>query len=268
VDVFLDDTEWNACLEHLQAEEATLPLYREARRRATLNVQYYDHWVKRLLREVPAHCEENLLELMCGEAEICRRLPSAYRSALALDYNPVMAASAATALAEAGEHRVQVVCGTAGALPVPDESVSAVLIQGGLHHARPLIHSILAEIHRVLRPGGVLVASEPANDHWLTHRVRQWQYARSVQQGNDPEEDRFTQVELDGVLAQHGLRLNKYHVFGYLAYPLMGNTDLLPLLGKVRWRTVGHALLGFDALVERVPVIRRLGWASLFRAFK
>ena len=55
-------------------------------------------------------------------------------------------------------------------------------------------------------------------------------------------------------------------MFGFVAYPLMGNTDLLPLLEHVRSRSLGRALLWLDAALERAPLIRRLGWASLFSA--
>jgi SAM-dependent methyltransferase len=149
---------------------------------------------------------------------------------------------------------------------VSDACVGAVLIQGGLHHARPLLTAILSEVRRVLRPGGVLVASEPANDHFLTRAVRRWQYARSALQGHDPDEDGFTRRELQGALSACGLRLTSYRIFGYLAYPLLGNTDLLPLLAKVRWRGLGYALLGLDWALERLPLVRRMGWASLFTA--
>jgi hypothetical protein len=48
----------------------------------------------------------------------------------------------------------------------------------------------------------------------------------------------------------------------------MGNTDLVPLLRRSRSRALGSALLKLDELLERVPGIRGLAWASLFRAFK
>jgi SAM-dependent methyltransferase len=266
VDVFFTEEEWRACLAHLEGEALALQQYRRARREAPLNVLYYDTWVRRMLRLVPAHCQDHLVELMCGEAEICRRLPAACRSALALDTNVRMVEAAADDLHAAGENRVRVVCGTAARLPIASASVGAVLIQGGLHHARPFLGAILKEIARVLRPDGILVASEPANDNFLIRAIRRWQYSRSALQGHDPDEDGFTRRELDRALADCGIRLTSYQVFGYLAYPLLGNTDLLPLLAKVRRRGLGHALLAVDWVLERLPLVRRLGWASIFTA--
>ena len=268
VDVFLTDEEWQACLDQARAERDALDSYRRARRQSPLNTFYYDRWVARLLRLVPPACRDRVLELMCGEAEICRRLPASFGAALALDLSVPLVEAAAEHLRAAGEARVRVLCGTAARLPVADSTAGAVLIQGGLHHARPLLHDILAEVARVLRPGGVLVASEPANDNFLVRRVRHWQYRRSALQGKDPGEDGFTRRELRRALAAHGLRLERYRLFGFVAYPLLGNTDLLPLLARRRSRAQGHALLAVDALLEWLPLVRRFGWASLFRAVK
>ncbi|HZU34677.1 MAG TPA: class I SAM-dependent methyltransferase, partial [Gemmataceae bacterium] len=225
-------------------------------------------WVKRILREVPPNRRARLLELMCGEAEICRRLPSSFGSALALDFNVRMVEAAAADLRAAGEQRVQVVCGTAARLPVASSSISAVVIQGGLHHARPLLKQILAEIHRVLEPGGVLVGSEPANDHPLTRAIRHWQYRHSRLQGHDPDEDGFSRAELAAALDNAGLRLERYRQFGFVAYPLLGNTDIVPWLSRLGSRWCGQALLGMDWLLEHIPGIRRLAWTSIFRAVK
>jgi hypothetical protein len=40
------------------------------------------------------------------------------------------------------------------------------------------------------------------------------------------------------------------------------------LLRNSRSQAVGSALLALDALLEHVPIVRDLAWASLFRAFK
>jgi SAM-dependent methyltransferase len=268
VDVFLTAEQWQACLDRARDEQAVLDKYRRARRESPLNAFYYDRWVARILREVPAGCRDRVVELMCGEVEICRRLPASFGSAVALDLSIPLVEAAAEHLHATGEARVRVLCGTAARLPLADGSAGAVLIQGGLHHARPLLHDILAEIARVLRPGGVLVASEPANDNFLIRRIRHWQYRRSALQGKDLDEDGFTRRELRSALETHGLRLERYRPFGFVAYPLLGNTDLLPLLARRRSRTLGHVLLALDALLELLPLLRRLGWASVFKAVK
>jgi SAM-dependent methyltransferase len=268
IDVFLTDEEWRACRARLDAEKDILERYQFTRRHVPLTRLYYDWWIARMLNEIPADYTGPLVELMCGGAEVCRRLPARFSSAFALDLDVAMVEHAARDLQAAGETRVTLVGGTAARLPLPDRCTGAVVIQGALHHARPLLPRILAEAHRVLTPNGVLVGSEPANDHALTRAIRHWQYRRSHLQGHDPDEDGFSRDELSQALSAAGLRLDRYQQFGFVAYPLMGNTDELPLLSRSRWMGLGRALLAFDALLEHVPIVRGMAWASLFRAFK
>jgi SAM-dependent methyltransferase len=63
------------------------------------------------------------------------------------------------------------VCGDAAALPFADQSFSSALAILVLHHlkSRELQDRALAEVHRVLRPGGSFFAFE-INDGWI-HRA-------------------------------------------------------------------------------------------------
>lgn len=57
------------------------------------------------------------------------------------------------------------------ALPMENDSCDVVIVQGGLHHLPSLpddLAQTLREVHRVLRPGGRLIAVEP----WLTPFLR------------------------------------------------------------------------------------------------
>lgn len=62
-------------------------------------------------------------------------------------------------LAGARDHGIPAVRGDARQLPVPDETVDAVLLLDALHHM-PEGEAVIADAARVLRPGGVLVVLE------------------------------------------------------------------------------------------------------------
>lgn len=59
---------------------------------------------------------------------------------------------------------VKFVCGDATALPFPDRAFDAVTMFDVLEHV-PDHHKAIAEVQRVLRPGGFLLVSTP-NEHW------------------------------------------------------------------------------------------------------
>ena len=268
VPVLLSEAEWQEARAHMAHEAAARDVYALVRRDIPRTVQYFDWWVERLYAEVPFALGPELVELMCGGAEVCRRLPARFSEAIALDLDVEMVEGAARDLAAQGEARVVSIGGTAARLPLPDACTSVVIVQGALHHARPVLDDVLREIYRILRPGGVLVGSEPADDNPIIHAIRDWQYRRSAVQGNDPDEEGFDRATLARLLAVAGLRLDRYQTFGFIAYPLMGMTDLVPLLRRSRSRRLGRALLALDRALERVPLVRGLAWASLWRAFK
>jgi ubiquinone/menaquinone biosynthesis C-methylase UbiE len=102
-----------------------------------------------------------LLELGCGRAELTRaiavRHPEASVTALEVDR-----AQHAINLAIADLPTVTFGFGGADAIPLPDASFDVVLMAKSLHHV-PVdrMDAALAEIRRVLRPGGVACFSEP-----------------------------------------------------------------------------------------------------------
>jgi len=104
---------------------------------------------------------KHILELGCGSAEITRNIASAGsgRSITALEVDEI-----------AHQNNVQiddlpnVTFGLAGAedIPLADASVDVVMMFKSLHHVPlDLMDQAMAEIRRVLKPGGLLYISEP-----------------------------------------------------------------------------------------------------------
>jgi len=103
----------------------------------------------------------HVLELGCGRAEVTRALARTGRPAsiLALEVDRVQHAANLAAPPEPG---VTFAEGGAEAIPAPDASVDVVLMLRSLHHVpMPLMDQALAEVRRVLRPGGLAWILEP-----------------------------------------------------------------------------------------------------------
>ncbi len=269
VDIFLSDDEW----KQVQGWETTgkgmhLPSYHNARRNVSLTVMYYDYWMERLIRLLPVKQNQTLLELMCGEGEISRRFNSSFTRIFAVDLDIRMVENLSADLSLLRVVNVVVACADAARLPLPNECIDYVAIVGGFHHVRPIMTQVVREISRVLKPGGIIVGSEPANDNLAVCGLRHFQYRHSRRQGRDEGEDGFTRGELKEMFDRSNLVLDRYDRFGFIAYPLMGNTDILPLLARFRSARLASALLRLDEFLEKTPGLRRLAFASLFRAVK
>lgn len=95
-----------------------------------------------------------VVDVACGNAPLWTRLPG--RSYFGVDRS----AAELRAAIRRGVHTL--VLGDAAALPLPDASTVVATCSMGLQILTPL-HQILAEISRVLRPGGRLAATVPAS---------------------------------------------------------------------------------------------------------
>src|SRR5713226_3371598 len=125
---------------------------------------------RKLLPWIVAGAElgDHILELGAGPGAATRELHRRVARVTSLEYDHKFAA--ALAIRERGTD-VAVARGDAAALPFADQTFSSAIAVLMLHHLRSaeLQDQTFAEVHRVLRPGGIFLAFE-IQDGWL-HRV-------------------------------------------------------------------------------------------------
>lgn len=135
---------------------------------------------KAALKEGHAVCD-----LMCGRGEcwpfILKRI-GPHGRLVALDLSPGMLDGARQRLKRYDKHAVTVIEGNALATGLPDASMDRVLIAFGLKTLAPELRSGLAtELHRILRPGGVVSAIEMSEPHrWVLRPLFMWYLKRLV----------------------------------------------------------------------------------------
>jgi ubiquinone/menaquinone biosynthesis C-methylase UbiE len=145
------------------ADSANLRARIELHRRFSTNKQPWYAWVFEQF-DLPSHCR--ILELGCGTGalwrDMSRRVPSGWEITLS-DLSPGMLADAERNLDQAG-WVFSFLAADAQAIPFDDASVDAVVANHMLHHV-PDVDQALAEIRRILRPGGRLYATTNGLDH-------------------------------------------------------------------------------------------------------
>ena len=100
---------------------------------------------------------QRALEVGCGTGVFLEAAATTGADIVALDLSADLLAQARARVAAAGKVRLSL--GNAEQMPFRDSSFDAVYGSSILHHLN--IDAALAEVHRVLRPGGRLVFAEP-----------------------------------------------------------------------------------------------------------
>ncbi len=112
-----------------------------------------------LNRLVPLAAQD-IIELGCGAARLARELLARYPATrvTGLEVDAIQHARNLAAPAE----RLRFIAAGAQAIPLPDAQFDMALMLKSLHHVpQSIMDQALAEVHRVLRPGGHLYVSEP-----------------------------------------------------------------------------------------------------------
>jgi SAM-dependent methyltransferase len=172
-------------------------------------------WIEERLEGLAG--DEPVLDLGCGRGYWMEHMATRGIAAVGIEHDPARAALA-------GRYG-PVVCGDGARLPLADASVSLVWCLHVLHHL-PAPDRVLAEVRRVLRPGGTLVLAESVEDNPLLRLGRRL-HASWDGVGIHA---RFTAAGLLGDVAAAGLDVAEHRQhslvsFGAWALPAAGGLD-------------------------------------------
>ena len=197
------------------------------------------HWWYRALhklifdaleRELPDWREKTILDVGCGTGAILKQIGNADRN-VGVDLAP----EALAFCRERGLSNVRQadIC----ALPFSEDSFDAVICSSVLYHqwVRDLSHA-MSELHRVLRPGGLLFINVPA-----------FRFLHSRHDDAVMTARRFTKRELGELLERNNFRIRRLSYWTTLLFPL-----------AIAARTLGASEMGRDFGTVEVSPLQRL----------
>ncbi len=164
-------------------------------------------------RKLPISTGTRLLDLGCGAGRHAFESARRGASVVALDTDRgelAQVAAIATAMAEAGEissaTAIRPAAGDATRMPFADDSFDIVIAAEVLEHI-PADQAAMAEIARVLRPGGIAAVTVPA---WLPERIC-WLLSDDYHNVPGGHLRIFTRHELETKLTRAGLTVGDHH---------------------------------------------------------
>ena len=167
--------------------------------------------VARLLGDALPDGAPQLLDIGCGTGAnlpMLRKAVGKNGAVFGLDYSPLALDFAAQHLNVESAPNLHLFQGDALHLPARDNSFDAVTLLDVLEHLSDDTRA-LSEIHRVLRPGGVLVLSVPAYQHlWSGHDEALHHFRR------------YEKAGLGKILRQNGFHIEKLSFAMSLMPPL------------------------------------------------
>jgi SAM-dependent methyltransferase len=121
------------------------------------------------------------LEVACGPGIVSRALAPRVGSVLGVDLTPAMVDLATREAVRAGLANARFVVGDATALDLPDASFDGAVTRFSLHHV-PLPGRVVAEMRRVVRPGGWVCLA----DHVTSDDAQEMAWHQEIERLRDP----------------------------------------------------------------------------------
>ncbi len=211
--------------------------------------RYHAWWTEQMLSAVST--DGRVLDNGCGVGLLGDRVPA--ERLVGLDISSEM-------LVRASQSYDQLILGNSQELPLREASFDTVLARSLLHHL-PKPELAVAEMQRVLRPGGEMVLVD--TNASLISTIPRWIKYRG--EHFSEEHQNLSRRRLTELLEPH-FRIDTVRYFGYIAYPLVGFPDLVGVFRYVPMKSVATTtLMTIDNVLSKIPLIRSQGWAILIK---
>lgn len=253
----MPDKEAHSAHEEMQVQARMVSSY--AKRYSGPDGLYYqNYWSDKLLSALGERKNFRILDCGCGDGMLMRRAREKFGS--------VFGADLSFELLKHNPFEGKIVQADMQHLPFKRGVLDAVLVRGALHHV-PSAEAALGEIAEVLKPKGLLIFSEPNHDSLLLRLPRFLWYRFSSKFSHTHRT--FSKRRLLELLKKKGYCVKRTYWFGYLAFPLCGLKDFLPVMEYLPFKLfLAKRLVAFDEILSFIPFLNRQSWHLVVEAVK
>jgi SAM-dependent methyltransferase len=203
---------------------------------------YLQRFVNEPLTEGLSLAGKQVLDAMCGSGQMAAHLLGRQAQVTGLDISPEVTKQLQRKLPD-----VRAVCRSMLDSGFPDGSFDAVFAVGGLHHLHPNLPPAMAEIHRILKPGGYLCFAEPHARSVPDALRRVWYRFDPLFESNEAAVD--VQALMEAYQDRFEFVSTRYT--GGLAYLLIYNSMVFRASHRLK-RIYTPALLRLEAVTQRL----------------
>jgi len=224
---------------------------------------YQRRWNDKILNYLPEDQNLSVLDCGCGSGILSGDLVNKYGTVTGIDISGEMIESIDQSVKE---RITNLVIGDVEELPFRKESFDIIFCRGSLHHL-PSPTKALTDMHMSLRSGGYLVLSEPCSDSLLLRIPRKVIINKSAKFTSTHKA--FPSTQLLKLLSGIGFTIERKERFGFLAFPLCGLVDLLPVMKYLPFNVyITKVLIMLDELFSHIPFIKKQSWHIIVQARK
>ncbi len=199
-------------------------IYRDYKKRYSpcFAQEYLQWWDELIIKPLGQTSKGRILDCGCGTGYLSLKIGGKRPEATVIGLDP---SKEMLSLASPSKN-VHFKVGNATELPFKSGFFEAIVCKEALHHVdKP--QKAVKEFYRTLKPGGLLMLSDPCSDSFLLQTLRKIFFAFSKK--FDPNHGSFGKNEVRKILERNGFRVLEQFRVGYIAYPLCGMADILPL---------------------------------------